>query len=86
MKDEPLNEAFIPTRMLFREGQLQEITRYFKSALHKKDARNILLTGPTGTGKTSRKTLLPDIERADSDPAIAFDVYCSALRTMGYVL
>ena len=60
MKDEPilvdeeaLTEAFIPTRMLFREGQVKEIFRHLKPALHKKEARNILLTGPTGTGKTT---------------------------------
>lgn len=60
MKDEPilvdeesLTETFIPTRMLFREGQLKEITNHLKPALHKKEARNIVITGPTGTGKTT---------------------------------
>ena len=51
--EEPLAETFIPTRMLFREGQLKEIVRHLKPAIHKKDARNVLITGPTGTGKTT---------------------------------
>ncbi|MBI2938381.1 MAG: AAA family ATPase [Thaumarchaeota archaeon] len=48
-----LHEAFIPTNMPFREGHLKEILQHLKPALHKQDARNVLLTGPTGTGKTT---------------------------------
>lgn len=48
----PLTEAFIPTRLLHREGQLKEIVRCLKPALRKRSVENIFLIGPTGTGKT----------------------------------
>lgn len=53
LDENSLNEAFIPTNMPFREGHLKEIVQHLKPALHKQDARNVLLTGPTGTGKTT---------------------------------
>ena len=49
----PLTEAFIPTRLLHREGQLREIERCLKPALKNKTIDNVFLVGPTGTGKTS---------------------------------
>src|SRR5881296_1003816 len=49
----PLTEAFIPTRLLFREGQLREIERCLGPALRKRKISNLFLVGPTGTGKTS---------------------------------
>jgi len=49
----PLTEAFIPTRLLHREGQLRELQRCLKPALHKRSVDNVFLVGPTGTGKTS---------------------------------
>jgi len=53
LDEQPLTEAFIPTRLLHREGQLKEIIRHIEPALHGKDARNVLVTGNAGTGKTS---------------------------------
>jgi len=49
----PLTEAFIPTRLLHREGQLKEIARCLSPALHNRKISNLFLVGPTGTGKTS---------------------------------
>src|SRR2546425_8317709 len=49
----PLTEAFIPTRLLFREGQLKEIERCLSPALRNRKISNLFLVGPTGTGKTS---------------------------------
>ena len=49
----PLTEAFIPTRLLHREGQLREIERCLNPALRNRKASNLFLVGPTGTGKTS---------------------------------
>jgi len=49
----PLTEAFIPSRLLHREGQLRELERSLKPALRKRNADNVFLIGPTGTGKTS---------------------------------
>jgi len=49
----PLTEAFIPTRLLHREGQLRELERCLKPALHNKTVENIFLVGPSGTGKTT---------------------------------
>jgi cell division control protein 6 len=51
--EEPLSETFIPTRLFHREGQLKEILTDIRPALHGKEARNVLVTGNTGTGKTS---------------------------------
>lgn len=53
LNEEPLTEVFAPTRLLHREGQLKEILSHIKPALHRKDARNVLVIGNTGTGKTS---------------------------------
>jgi orc1/cdc6 family replication initiation protein len=49
----PLTEAFIPTRLLHREGQLKELERCLKPALHKRTIENVFLVGPSGTGKTT---------------------------------
>src|SRR2546426_8304990 len=49
----PLTETFIPTRLLFREGQLKEIERCLSPALRNRKISNLYLVGPTGTGKTS---------------------------------
>jgi cell division control protein 6 len=49
----PLTEAFIPTRLLFREGQLKEIERCLYPALRHRRINNLYLVGATGTGKTS---------------------------------
>lgn len=53
LNEEPLTEPFIPTRLLHREGQLKEILSHLKPALHGKDARNVLVIGNPGTGKTT---------------------------------
>jgi len=47
----PLTEAFIPTRLLHREGQLRELERCLKPALHNKIVENVFLVGPSGTGR-----------------------------------
>jgi len=49
----PLTEAFIPTRLFHREGQLREIERCLKPALHNRAIENVFLVGPSGTGKTT---------------------------------
>ena len=49
----PLTEAFIPTRLLHREGQLRELERCLKPALYGKAVENVFLVGPSGTGKTT---------------------------------
>jgi orc1/cdc6 family replication initiation protein len=49
----PLTEAFIPTRLLHREGQLKELERCLKPALRNKMIENVFLVGPSGTGKTT---------------------------------
>src|SRR3989442_11254010 len=49
----PLTETFIPTRLLFREGQLREIERCLSPALRNRKISNLFLVGQTGTRKTS---------------------------------
>jgi len=49
----PLTEAFIPTRLLHREGQLRELERCLRPALQNKSIENVFLVGPSGTGKTT---------------------------------
>jgi len=49
----PLTEAFIPTKLLHREGQLRELERCLRPALCKKSVENVFLVGPSGTGKTT---------------------------------
>ena len=51
--DLPLTEAFIPTRVLHREGQLKELERCLKPALYNRSIENVFLVGPSGTGKTT---------------------------------
>jgi orc1/cdc6 family replication initiation protein len=53
VNEEALTEAFIPTRLLHREGQIRELERCLRPALENHFIENIFLTGTAGTGKTT---------------------------------
>jgi cell division control protein 6 len=53
INEEALTEAFVPTRLLHREGQIRELERCLKPALKNRSIENIFLMGTTGTGKTT---------------------------------
>lgn len=44
---------YVPAELLFRERQIGEIAHSVKPAAHGKQPQNLLLYGPSGTGKTS---------------------------------
>lgn len=52
INEDVLAEAFTPTRLLHREGQLKELERCLQPALEGRHIENVFLTGKTGTGKT----------------------------------
>jgi orc1/cdc6 family replication initiation protein len=53
MNEDALTEAFVPTRLLHREGQIRELERCLKPALKNRSIENIFLMGTSGTGKTT---------------------------------
>jgi cell division control protein 6 len=53
INEEALTEAFVPTRLLHREGQIRELERCLKPALKNRSIENIFLMGTSGTGKTA---------------------------------
>jgi len=53
VNEEDLTEAFVPTRLLHREGQVRELERCLKPALKNRSIENIFLMGTSGTGKTT---------------------------------
>ena len=53
INDEALTELFIPQKLLHRKDQTQYIVSCLKPVIAGKTPRNIFLSGPTGTGKTS---------------------------------
>lgn len=53
INEEALTEAFVPTRLLHREGQVRELESRLKPALKNRSIENIFLMGPSGTGKTT---------------------------------
>jgi len=53
INEEALTEAFVPTRLLHREGQIREFERCLKPALKNRSIENIFLMGISGTGKTT---------------------------------
>jgi cell division control protein 6 len=53
VNEDALTEAFVPTRLLHREGQVGELERCLKPALKNRSIENIFLMGTSGTGKTS---------------------------------
>jgi len=53
INEEALTEAFIPTRLLHREGQIQEFERCLRPTLKNRSIENIFLIGTSGTGKTT---------------------------------
>ncbi len=53
VNEEALTEAFVPTRLLHREGQIRELERCLKPALKNRSIENIFLMGISGTGKTT---------------------------------
>jgi cell division control protein 6 len=44
---------YVPAELLFREKHISEIARSVRPAAHGKQPQNLLLYGPSGTGKTS---------------------------------
>lgn len=57
INEEALTEAFIPTRLLHREGQVQEFERCLRPALKNRSIENIFLIGTSGTGKTIARAI-----------------------------
>jgi orc1/cdc6 family replication initiation protein len=53
VNEDALTEAFIPTRLLHREGQIRELERCLRPALKNRSIENIFLIGTSGTGKTT---------------------------------
>ncbi len=53
INEEALTEAFVPTRLLHREGQVRELERCLSPALKNRSIENIFLIGTSGTGKTT---------------------------------
>ena len=53
INEDALTEAFVPTRLLHREGQVRELERCLSPALKNRSVENIFLMGPSGTGKTT---------------------------------
>lgn len=53
VNEEALTEAFVPTRLLHREGQIRQIEKCLTPALENKPIENIFLLGVSGTGKTT---------------------------------
>ncbi len=52
-KEDVFEEAYIPSRMLHREGQIQEVERCLNPLIEGRRALNLFLYGPPGTGKTT---------------------------------
>ncbi|MFH0972046.1 MAG: AAA family ATPase [Candidatus Micrarchaeota archaeon] len=48
-----LMPEFLPTTLLHRDNQLTEMAEALKPAMHHSKPQNLLIHGPTGTGKTS---------------------------------
>ncbi len=56
----PLTEAFMPERLLHREGQKQYLASCMKPVVAGRAPRNVFLFGPTGVGKTSLLNWMTD--------------------------
>ncbi|MGQ9469903.1 MAG: Cdc6/Cdc18 family protein [Nitrososphaerales archaeon] len=89
----PLTEAFIPTRLFHREGQLKELERCLKPALRNKTIENAFLVGPSGTGKTTlAKWILESYFKEISCYVNCWkyrsthDVLCEILRGLGLIV
>jgi cell division control protein 6 len=67
----PLTEAFIPTRLLHREGQLRELEHCLKPALHGRSIENVFITGSTGTSKTLLAKWILETEFKDSSTHVS---------------
>lgn len=79
---EPLEEAFIPTRLFHRDGQRDEIIFYLRPALKGKPIRNLYIFGPPGTGKTVLIKYILD----NYFPEISAYVNCFRFRTTKEIL
>ncbi|MFH0957005.1 MAG: AAA family ATPase [Candidatus Aenigmatarchaeota archaeon] len=63
-----LTEQFIPTRILYREGQLYAIRDGMKSLLEGQGTRHMFVHGPPGTGKTcTARYVSGELESYSSD-------------------
>ncbi len=80
--ERPLRQAFVPEKILHREGQKQELGNCLKPALDGRKPRNVFLHGPCGTGKTMLvKWTLEKLEEQSPDVKTSF-VNCWKESTM----
>jgi cell division control protein 6 len=64
IKEETLDPAYLPQRLVRREKELQLLTKRYREALAKGLAMHLLLTGGVGSGKTAlARRLGSDLER-----------------------
>ncbi len=62
-----LSPHYIPKTLYYREKQIEEIMAYVAPSLKNQKARNILIYGKTGTGKTcSIKKIMEEFEKVQS--------------------
>ena len=65
---EVLSHRYIPDEILFRDEEIKEIVLKLRYALHGQTPPNLMILGPTGTGKTvTIMKVLKELEKLDKD-------------------
>lgn len=87
LKDDlPLREAFIPERMLHRDGELKAVISCLKPLLNKRNMRDMFITGPTGTGKTTLIQYSFELLMEETTNVVAVYVNCWKKPTINAIM
>jgi len=85
-----LSPHYIPKVLFYREKQMEDIISYIAPALKNQKARNILIYGKTGTGKTcSIKKVMEEFEKIQSSARMHYlncRIYNSKYRVLQKIM
>ncbi len=82
----PLKEVYIPEKMYHRDGEIKRIARVLSPVIKNRDAGNLFIHGPTGTGKTTIIKYMFNVLNSETSNVATIYVNCWKYSTVNSLL